>query len=158
MSHRPKPPPESILLQKTFKKSQHTLPTLAGSADVSTSTISVVFQGFKYTSSGIKPMKPTAQTAAKIAAVLRINPSKLVEAGRPDIADAMKADSDDTSAIYNAGRRDLATAILRHLSREEILRQFTTDDLYYEIDRRNSPLDQPQHPSPIVEQDGDHDD
>lgn len=137
-AERPKPPPESVLLRQAYEESHHTIPTLASAAGVSPSTVSIVFQGFKYHNKAAKPMKPSAQTVASMAAVLSIEPSQLVEAGRPDAAELMESDPTDPSAAYTAGRRDLADALLKQLSTEEILSRFTTHDLQREIDRRSS--------------------
>lgn len=135
---RPEPPPESTLLRQAYESSPYTIPQLASAAGVSPSTVSIVFQGFKYHNKTAKPIRPKAQTVADMAAVLSIDPSRLIEAGRPDAAELMVADPSEPSAAYTAGRRDLADALLKQLSAEEILSRFTTHDLQREIDRRSS--------------------
>lgn len=137
-TERPEPPAESTLLRQAYESSPYTIPQLASAAGVSPSTVSIVFQGFKYHNKAAKPIRPKAQTVADMAAVLSIEPSQLVEAGRPDAAELMESDPSDPSAAYTAGRRDLADALLKQLSTEEILSRFTTHDLQREIDRRSS--------------------
>lgn len=126
-------PPESLLLNATYKKSGLTAADLAAATGLSVGAIRIALSGIRYRDGQPKATVPPDVTLVRLASALGIGPAVLTSIGRERAAELLTEaksapvapDLDTTSAI---AARDALT--------RQVLAVFSTDDLRAEIARR----------------------
>lgn len=128
------PPPESLILNATYKKSGLTAADLAAATGLSVGAIRIALSGLRYRSGQPKATSPRDQTLVLLASALGISPVALSSVGRDRAAEMLaeaknqttKPDLDTTAAI--AAREGLA---------RQVLAVFSSAELQAELHRRS---------------------
>jgi hypothetical protein len=90
MAQRPSPPPWGVLLTKALADAQLSAREASRRAGISEGRWRQIASGYQVVSSGVyAPVHGPAETLAKMAAVAGVTPAQLIDAGRPDAANAL---------------------------------------------------------------------
>lgn len=122
-------PAESKLLRRTYEESQHTVPELAELTGLSTATIHIAMQGFRYRQGEARRAVPHPDTLYKLAAALHIPAEQLREIGRTDVLEMLDG---------AAGSQPTADALSYNALARKVLDAFSTSELRAEIARRET--------------------
>ncbi|WP_218220449.1 helix-turn-helix transcriptional regulator [Nesterenkonia sp. Act20] len=125
-------PGESKLLRRCYEESRHTVPELAELTGLSTATIHIAMQGFRYRQGEVRRAVPHPDTLARLASALRISPGQLREVNRTDVLDMLTEASEDQLTVAEHKARAVGYDALER----QVLAVFSTDELREEIARR----------------------
>lgn len=135
-------PAECVALRSAYEVSGLTGAQLAKSAGVSTSSIQVALNGFRYRAGQRVVASPPDERLVKLAAVLGVLPDRLRELGRGRAAQllerGMAAGSLTTVLEEDEDARDLVSG--RAVLAQQVLSAFSDQELEHELERRRGAL------------------